>query len=161
MYQWVVFLHVLGAFIFMLGHGASFMVAFKLRGERDLERIKALLELSSYSLGVMYGGLTLLFVAGIVAGFMGNWWGKLWIWAALGLLIAIVIAMYALGSAYYNQVRKAAGMPYFEGTKEQPPIAPNPEEALRILSSSRPQLLAGIGIGGIAVILWLMLFKPL
>lgn len=160
MYPWIVFLHVLGGFIFMMAHGVSAFVSFKLRGEKELSRIQALLELSSYSLSVMYGGLLLLFVAGIVAGIMGNWWGRLWIWTALGLLIALAVAMYYLGSAYYSQVRKAAGLAYFVGSKEQPPVEPNLEEALRVLSSSRPVLLATIGLGGLGVILWLMLFKP-
>ena len=162
LYPWVVYIHVLGAFIFMLAHGASFMVVFKLRGERDLERIKALLELSTYSLNLRYASLGVLFLAGIIAGFMGNWCGKLWIWSALGLLIAIMVAMYYLGSAYYNQqVRKSVGLPYFIGSKAQLATDPaSPEEIARLLSSSRPVLLTVIGIGGIALILWLMLFKP-
>jgi len=38
----------------MLAHGASVSVAFALRRERNLERIRALLDLSSGSFNVMY-----------------------------------------------------------------------------------------------------------
>ncbi|MBI2845594.1 MAG: hypothetical protein HYX86_03500 [Chloroflexi bacterium] len=166
-YPWVVFLHILGAFLFIMPHGASAVVAFKLRNERDIERVRALLELSTYSLSFMYAGFLILLVTGIIAGFMGNWWGQGWIWASLGLLIAVTIVMTPLGSLLYSRVRKAVGLPYFEGLKmkQMPPLPPaSPEEIARILSSpsfsSRPVLLAVIGIGGIAIILWLMMFKP-
>jgi hypothetical protein len=46
MYSWIVFAHVLGVFGFLLGHGAAALVTFKLRGERAVERIRALLDLS-------------------------------------------------------------------------------------------------------------------
>ena len=113
MYDWLVFLHVLGTFGFLLAHGASAMVSFQLRRERNRERICALLDLSSSSYGLLYSSLGLLLLSGIITGFLGRWWRWIWIWAALGLLIAIVLLMYALGSSYYTQVRKAVGMPYF------------------------------------------------
>jgi hypothetical protein len=160
-YDWLLFLHVLGTFGFLLAHGASATVAFQLRRERNRERICALLDLSSSSYGVMYSSLGLLLVSGIITGFLGRWWRYIWIWAALGLLIAIVLLMYALASDYYNKVRKAAGMPYFEGRKERPGIEPaTPAEIDALLTSRRPVELMAIGGGGLALILWLMIFKP-
>ena len=47
LYNWIVFLHVAGAFTFVLAHGASAGVALKLREERDVPRVQALLELSN------------------------------------------------------------------------------------------------------------------
>ena len=35
--------------------------------------------------GLMYVGLLVLLAAGIVAGFMGDHWGRVWIWAALAI----------------------------------------------------------------------------
>ena len=72
MYQWVVFLHVLGVFGFLMSHGVSAAVSLKLRGERDLERVRALLQPSGLSLYASYPSLLLLLVTGIVAGFMGD-----------------------------------------------------------------------------------------
>ena len=164
MYRWVVFLHIVGALGLVLAHGTSMMVAFRLRTERDADKIRALLELSTASLGAVYGSLTLLLVAGIVAGFMGHWWGRLWIWTALAVLILIIMLMYIRGNSFYHQVRKAVGLPYQEKWytgrpgSAQTPMADHEVDA--ILKSGRPFELATIGIGGILVILWLMLFKP-
>ena len=46
MYNWWVFLHIAGVFAFLTAHGVSVGVAFKLRRERDPQRILALNELS-------------------------------------------------------------------------------------------------------------------
>jgi len=158
-YPWVVVLHVFSAFLFVLGHGASAMVAFAIRGEREPTRIAALLDLSSRSIGVMYVGLVVLLLAGIAAGIMRGWFGSGWIWAALGLLILIIVAMYAIATRYYASVRQALGQP---GRSETgPPPTPLSEtELVALLDTRRPEALAAIGIGGIAVIVWLMVVKP-
>jgi len=161
MYPWLVFLHVIAIFGFLLAHGASASVSFRLRSERNLDRLRALIELSAGSYGVMYASLGLLLLTGIIAAFMGNWWGRGWIWLSLGLLVAIMVAMTALGSRYYTQVRKAVGVEYMEGMKMQPPLDPaSPEVIDALLARGRPMLIAVIGFGGIAVIAWLMMFKP-
>ena len=56
-YPWVVFIHVAAAFLFVMGHGASMWVSDQIRRERDPTRIRALLELSSRSLGLVYVSL--------------------------------------------------------------------------------------------------------
>lgn len=161
MYQWLVFLHILGIFGLLLAHGASVSVSFALRRERRLERVRALLELSSNSYGVMYLSLLVLLISGIVAGVMGNWWGRGWIWISLVLLIGITAAMGALGSRVYGGTRKAIGLPYFENWKIHPPIEPASAEAIdALLAKGNPVLLTIIGLGGLAVIAWLMMFKP-
>ena len=161
MYSWLVFLHVLGVFGFLMAHGISASVAFKLRNERNAERIRALLDLSSSSLGILHGSIGVLLLTGVIVGFLGRWWGRGWIWLALGLLIAIYIYMGIAGSGYYSQVRKAAGLEYMEGFKPRPPAEPaTSEEIEALLNRSRPVQLAVIGFGSLAVIAWLMMFKP-
>jgi MFS family permease len=161
MYTWFVFLHVLGAFGFLLAHGASASAAFALRHERNLDRVRALLELSANSYGVMYLSLLVLLVSGIIAGFIGQWWGWGWIWASLALLVAILLAMGGLGSRIYGKARKAVGLPYFENWKTQPPREPASAEQIDgLLAKGNPVLLSVIGYGGFAVITWLMMFKP-
>jgi len=158
-YPWVVVLHVFAAFLFVLGHGASAMVAFAIRAEREPARIAALLDLSARSIGVMYVGLLVLLLAGIAAGIMHGWFGSGWIWAALGLLILIMVAMYAVATRYYAGIRKALGQPG-RGETGPPPAAVPQAELIALLDTRRPETLAAIGIGGLAVIVWLMVAKP-
>jgi len=161
MHPWLVFLHVLAVFGFLLAHGASAGAAFALRRERHPERVRALLEMSASSYGVMYLSLLVLLVSGIITGFTGSWWGQGWIWISLILLIAIVVAMGILGSPIYGGARKLAGLPYMERGKPQPPVEPGSAEEIDAqLSKGNPVLLTAIGYGGIAVIAWLMMFKP-
>src|SRR4030095_1605516 len=68
LYPWVVFVHVAAAFLFVMGHGASMWVSDQIKRERDPARIRVLLELSSRSLGLVYGSLLALLIAGIAAG---------------------------------------------------------------------------------------------
>jgi hypothetical protein len=109
-YPWVVFVHVAAAFLFVMGHGASMWVSDQIRYERDATRIKALLEMSSRSLSLVYGSLLTLLVAGIVAGVMGAHFSRGWIWAAIVVLVAIIVLMYGLASRYYARVRLAVGI---------------------------------------------------
>ncbi len=160
LYPWIVFLHVLGAFGFVLGHGASAMAAFGLRRERSPERIAALLDQSSRSLGMTYASLLLLLLAGIAAGFAGGFWSRGWIWAAIGVLILVVAAMYAMATPYYKRLRTAVGI-QSRGSTEVASPEPMPSQYLaELLSSSVPIQLAAIGGIGLAVIIWLMIFKP-
>src|SRR5215831_19380925 len=103
MYQWLVFAHVLGIFGFLLAHGTAAAVAFALRRQCEVERVRVLLDLSRGVSMVANVSLLLLLASGIAAGFMGNWWGQGWIWAAMGLLILIGVTMTLLGSRPINR----------------------------------------------------------
>ena len=65
-----------------------------LRGERELPREQALLDLSQVATGAMYGSIVVLLIAGITAAFIAGS-GKGWIWAAIVLLVLLFAAMYA------------------------------------------------------------------
>jgi len=80
-YPWLIFLHVLGVRSFLLAHGASAGVAFNLGREKEVARIRALLELSKGAVGTMNSSLLLVLVTGIASGFLSDWWGQYWIWA--------------------------------------------------------------------------------
>jgi hypothetical protein len=161
LYTWFVYLHLIGIFGFLIAHGGSAAAAFALRRERSPERVQALLMLSAGTISVTYISLLVLLASGIITGFMGRWWGSGWIWVSIALLLGIIIAMYVLGTNVYSPARKAAGLPYFERGRPQPPVAPaGPAELDAILSRGNPMLLAVIGYGGFALITWLMLFKP-
>ena len=161
MYEIVIFLHVVGVFVFLLAHGASNAVAFALRKERNMERVRALLMLSPSTFGMMYGGLLLILASGIIGGFMQSYWGQGWIWASLVLLIVIVVAMSVYVTPYYGNLRKAAGLPFMEKMKIQSPQpSASDTELAQMLESPRAIHGALIGWAGLLVILALMMFKP-
>jgi hypothetical protein len=159
LYPWLVFLHIFGAFLFVFGHGTSAVVSFKVRGERDRARIAALLDVSQVSQGVMYVGFVLLLAGGIAAGIVGSWFGQLWLWAAIALLVVTTISMYAIASPYYGQLRAALGQKAYQ-RKGAPPTPVSDAELIAMLHSPRPHVLAAVGGIGLAVIIWLMVFKP-
>lgn len=161
MYNWLVFIHVLAALTFFLAHGASASMAFQLKKERELARIRAMLDLSGTSFAVFGTSLLVLLAAGVAAGFVGHWWRFGWIWVSLALFIAVSIWMGIYSRRVYSPLRKAAGMSYMEGNKEMPPVEPASEtEIAALLDRSNPVLLAGVSYGLIAVTVWLMRFKP-
>lgn len=161
MYNIIIFLHVVGVFVFLLAHGASNAVAFALRKERNPERVRALLELSPSTFGMMYGGLALILVTGIAGGFLLNWWSHGWIWASLVLLILMVVVMSVYVVPYYSNLRKAAGLPYTIRGKPHPVEPPVSDAELeRMLELPHALYSALLGWAGLLVILWLMMFKP-
>jgi hypothetical protein len=120
-----------------------------IRRETDAQRISAMLRISQLSLTVMYPSLLLLLAAGVAAGFIGEFWGALWLWLAIGLLVVELAAMYALAAPYYMNLRRAL----------TDPTVPN-DEVVASMSSSRPIVLAWVGIVGLLLIVWLMVVKP-
>lgn len=161
MYSIVVFLHIAGVLLFMLGHGASANVVLALRRERDPERIRALLDLSLSSFSMSYVGLIVLVIAGVVAGFIGNHWGRGWIWTAIVVLVILFIAMYALGSAPLGRLREAVGLKPYRRTGQMALGAVKSEQEIAVLvSNNQGVYLAVVGMGGILILLFLMVFKP-
>jgi hypothetical protein len=160
-YPWVVFVHVAAAFLFVMGHGASMWTSDQIRRERDSTRIKALLEVSSRSLGLVYVSLLTLLIAGIAAGIMGGHFDRGWIWAAIVVLVAIIVLMYALASRYYGRVREAVGLRSYQTPKDAPDPTPvSAEELAALVDSRRADVIGLVGIIGLLLLLWLMMFKP-
>lgn len=161
---WLVLIHVLSVLAFVLLHGASATVAFRLRSEREPARIRALLELSTASLGGATAALLLILASGIVAGIVGGWWtsGMLWLWVSVALFIAVGVAMSVVAVPHLNAVRRAVGLPTRDDRPGEPvpPVAVGDDELAAILMSRRPAVSAAIGLGGLGVITWLMQFKP-
>ena len=105
-YDWLVFVHIVGVLGFVFAHGVAAAMALRLRNERNPDRIRALLDVSSSSLGVLYAAILLLLVGGVWAGFEGDWWDEGWIWVALGTFVANLLFMYAYAATYYKRVRE-------------------------------------------------------
>ena len=163
MYQWIVFAHILGIFGFLLAHGTAAAVAFVLRRQREVERVRVLLDLSRGVTMVANVSLLVLLAAGITAGFMGNWWGQGWIWTALGLFILISVTMILLGSRPFKRLRQFvdAGNPSRSEAVSHSSLDTSAEKQLAVLlAATHPWLLTVSGGGGLALIFWLMMFKP-
>ena len=168
-YQALLYAHVLSAFLFLFTHGASATVMLRMPKESKAERIRPLLELSDSATKWMTLSSTLMFLSGIALGPVLNalyqdWlWRNYWFWTSLILLIVISIPMTALGRMYFNRLRKAVGLTYVEPKKKgkQPALpAASEEEIAKLISSGRPVELGAFGLIGIAVLIFLMLFKP-
>ena len=157
-YPWVVFVHVIGAFGFAVSHGVSAAVALRLRHERAVERVRALLELSQLATGAMYVALLVLLIGGIAAAFIAGLWGRGWIWTAIAALILVTAFMYVRASRYYGELRGSVGLPNYQ--RPDAPIGVDEVEMARLLASPRAMELAGVGTAALLLILWLMFFKP-
>jgi hypothetical protein len=160
-YPWIVLTHVLAAFAFAMSHGVSVFAAFGMRSSKEPAAVRTLLTLSGASIGALYISLLVLLIAGITAAIMGGWFGKGWPWAAIGVVVVVIVAMYAMASRYYANVRSAVGMASMNDKKGEPPPAPaSQEELARLLDTRRPEALAAIGIIGFIALVWLMELKP-
>jgi hypothetical protein len=159
-YPWVVFIHASTILLFFIAHGASIAVALAVPREENPERLRALLDLSRVAMGPVPSALVIIgLLAGIVAGFMGDWWGQLWIWISLVLLLLIGFGMTPFVAAPLNAIRAAAGQPN-PRQRDGPPPVENLEELRRLQAAWNPMPIAIIGIGSFLVILYLMLAKP-
>ena len=82
-------------------------------------------------------------------------------WASIGVLVVVIGAMTPLGGIPMNKVRIALGMRIQQDKATDPPRTPGTDAELEAaLGRLRPDLLAAIGFGGIAVLSWLMAAKP-
>ena len=147
--RWWTYLHVAGAFGFLAAHGVAVAVALRLRRERDPARCRGFLDLSRSTRPWMYVSLLVLIVAGLVRGFQLHAWSQGWIWTALGLLIAMLVAAFPLAVPYYVRVRRAVA----EGADTPP------DQLEALLRSPRPLVILWVETAGLLVILWLMIFK--
>lgn len=153
-YQLWKFVHLVGVFGFLLAHGTSVAVTLKLRKERDRGRIAALIGLSGETIVWFYVSLGVLLFGGVAGAFSGRLWGQRWIWASLAVLVVSSLAMVGMAKPYFRRVNdklriRASGVPQASD-----------EEIEEILSGPRPLVLAAIGFVSLALLLWLMVYKP-
>ena len=157
----LVTLHVLGVIVFLMAHGVSAAVLLRIRSERDPNALRALLDLSRRTMIVMSVGFLVWFLAGIAAGFSGNWWtsGRWWSWVSLAIAIVVTAVMTPLGRFYLDRVRVALGLDKKTGALD-PTFNVDPAAVDAAIASGRPALLAAIGVGALIVLGWLMVAKP-
>jgi hypothetical protein len=105
MYPWIVYLHVVVIFIFLIQHAAEIWVSFKLREQKEPEGVFATYAFmpnnNVRNLRVTY---LLIIITGMTAGFITTWWRHGWMWTALGVMIVIWIVMRRVSDIYLNAV---------------------------------------------------------
>jgi len=144
-------LHIVGVLGFLASHGASAAVALRLRKEQEAGRVRALLDLSASTRTWGHAALLLLIVAGVANGFVLHAWDEGWIWAAIVLLVVLLVLAFPLAVPYYKRVRAAVSL---DG-----PGMPQ-DELVVLLRSRRPIVIAVVESFGILLIAWLMIWKP-
>jgi hypothetical protein len=151
-YQWFVFIHLIGLVVFLLAHGASAFISLRLPAQRDPVVVANDLETSKIATRTMYVGLVLLLIGGAGAATINEFWSKPWVLGSIVVLVVVIGAMYALGTGYYNALRQKlaanAGRPMAE------------DVLVGLLDPQRPRILAGVGVLGLLLIIWLMVLKP-
>lgn len=159
MYSFIVFLHVLSAFIFLLSHGVSIVVFLALRRQPSVERTHILMSLRNAIVPVMMTAFLVMILAGLAAAFMGRWWSRGWPWASVALMVGIFLAMGIFGRGYFERVEKML-KPASKRASQTVSAVLRTQELAPVLRQGHPRLLAFIGIGGLVAILYLMMYKP-
>lgn len=154
MHEWLVLVHIVGVLLFMFTHGVTAAMTLRLRHERNPDRIRVMLQVSSSSLAVLYLSILLLLGGGIWAGFSGHWWGDGWIWVALGVFLANLVFMYVVPVPYYKKIREVMTI------EESGSSAVGPEQIEAMLRSNLPIVVLAVGLLSIAFIAYLMVIKP-
>jgi uncharacterized membrane protein len=153
MYPWFVALHLVGLALFLVTHGVSMWVAFRVRGETRRDVLAALLGMSSRSNQVMYLGLILLGIGGLAAGATAGWLDAPWVVASYAVFLTVLLLMFVIASPYYYRLRDG-----LEGTDKVPRL--DDEALAEEQRTRRPEALALIGGGGLLALIWLMAVKP-
>ena len=141
------FVHLAGILVFVAGHGVSAAVTMRLSKERDFEHLEPLLALSRSTIVWSNVGLLVLVIGGVA-----NWLGvdyspQGWLWAAVGLLVVLAALGFGLAAPYFRRVRAM--------------IAASDRSGLETVLDSRvPASVFWVETVGVAIILWLMVFKP-
>jgi hypothetical protein len=144
LYSSLVFFHIAGLMAFLFGHGVSGGASLALRGPVS-GSTRSLLRLSQRSAMVSNPALLVTLITGIWMTFAGHWSSMVWPWASLVILVVVGAAMFYIARPYYRARDAARG----------------PDDALaRLLSMTRPLLALWMGVVALALLLWLMVFKP-
>jgi hypothetical protein len=144
LYQWLLFVHLLGVAVFLFAHGLAAGATLLLRSP-TAGSVRPLLVASQRSALVANPALLVVIATGVWMGFAGSWWGNGWIWTAVAVLVIVIAAMFYVARPYY-QAREAL--------KETDAVV------LERVSRTRPLLAAWIGTAGLVILIALMTFKP-
>jgi hypothetical protein len=151
-----VFLHIACVALFLLFHGVQMWAMFSLEPALpDREKIFDRAEQSRMVSTPMYVSLGLLVLFGVVAGIDGDWFSHgWWLWGAIVVLLATIGLMSSLAGPFMKKVREGTTR-WADGS-----YAMTEADLEALLRGSRPRVIAFIGTAGLAILLWLMVYKP-
>ena len=89
-------------------------------------------------------------------------WSRPWVWGSVVVLGVVSGAMSPVAARAFNEVRSAAGLPWFDGKgmrAPQPLDAAALERALAVVARRAWPTFAW-GAAGAAVLVWLMTYRP-
>lgn len=161
MERWLLFGHLAAVLLFMLAHGVHVQVMWRMRTEADPRRIEWLFH-PLPSTRLLQALLAAIIVSGLAAGFVTPWWRQWWMWIALALLLGMTWVMRRYGAGYFELIERAALASIAADDAEVDPALRTATRAEfdRIRLGWHPLGVSVIGLGGLAAILWLMIFKP-
>jgi len=129
-YRWLLYVHIASVLGFVLLHGMSTGMLLSLRSPQSAEATALRQQSTTWRFG-SYGFLGVVVLTGVALGVQGNWWRYGWIWAAIVIVVAAVLALGAIGI-----------------------------RLRRTRSRVRVWLISIIGMVGLLLLLWLMVLKP-
>jgi hypothetical protein len=153
-FQWWLLLHLAGVLVFVGAHGVSMFVMYRIRGERDRQRIAELITFSGTTTRPMYIGLAILTVGGVGLGITLHVFSQWWLWIAIWILLITIGLMSGLAKPYFRRITAACEI--------RPSGVPrvSDEELEQLLRSGEATVISLIGIVGLLSILYLMIFQP-
>ena len=151
-----VFLHIVCVALFLLFHGVQMWAMFSLEPALpDREKIFDRAEQSRMVSTPMYVSLGLLVLFGVIAGIDGDWFSHgWWLWGAIVVLLITVGLMSSLAGPFMKKVREGTTR-WADGSYTM-----SDDELGSLLRGPRPRVIAFTGIAGLAILLWLMVYKP-
>jgi len=157
MYLWVVYLHVIVIFLFLIQHAVDIFVTFRLRDQKEPEGIYAtysfMLDNNTRNLRITF---SLIILTGIAAGFISTWWKQGWMWTALGIMLLLWFGMRRIGSNYLTAVDNITD----RAVKNRDDSSAIDKFRNELRARREPEILVSLSALGGAIILWLMMFKP-
>jgi len=158
MYNWLVFLHIFFAFLFLLAHGPHVAAMLKFRGEANPERSLTFFNNVPDIKYVRYLYIA-LGVFGFAAAFITPWWKQGWVWLSAVVFLIISFVMYKYGTGYYYIIQGAAER-LIEARKTNVNLSAAQKEFDDARNAPHAMIVSVVGIVGLVLILWLMRFKP-
>ena len=155
MYRYWFALHILGILAFLACHGVSMFVLYRIRRVGlDRDKIAELIAFNGTTVRPTYISLAVLVVAGFVAGFEGQWLNDWWIWIAIAVLVLTTVLMTAIAKPYFEKISASCGL--------RPSGIPrmSDEELSELVHAGTAHLITVVGMVGLLVIVYLMIFKP-